>query len=63
MKNGCWNCTEYNGDSCMLEWNNADPVYYVPERDDKAPNHICEHWNHDKTVSEEEWKETVNDEM
>lgn len=37
----CKYCKEYDGDSCMKEWNNADPAYYVPERDDKQPDECC----------------------
>ena len=43
----CQYCTEYNGDSCMKEWNNADPCYYIDWRDDKEPDDLCEdyEWN------------------
>ena len=43
----CRYCTEYNGDSCMKEWNNADEDYYFPERDDREPEESCDdyEWN------------------
>lgn len=43
----CYYCTEYDGDRCMKEWNNADPDYYVSWRDDKDPDDLCEdyEWN------------------
>ena len=40
--NGCWNCIQYDGNRCMKEWNNLDPCYYVPGRDDKEPEDCCE---------------------
>ena len=39
---GCWNCTQYDGNACMKEWNNLDPCYYIPDRDDKDPQDYCE---------------------
>lgn len=43
----CEYCTEYDGNRCMKEWNNADDCYYVPERDDKEPDDCCDdyEWN------------------
>ena len=43
-ENGCWNCQYYDGDRCSIWWNNADPVYYLPDRDDKKPDDICGDW-------------------
>jgi len=43
--NGCYNCFLYDGAHCMKEWNNLDPDYYVPERDDKYPEDCCEDWS------------------
>jgi len=40
----CDNCREYDGDRCMKHWNNLDPAYYIPERDDKEPCDYCEDW-------------------
>ena len=40
----CANCTEYDGNRCMKEWNNADPDYYVKWRDDKEADDVCEDW-------------------
>ena len=41
---GCWNCMEYDGDRCMKYWNNAEPEYYIPDRDDKEPDDKCDDW-------------------
>lgn len=43
-KNGCWNCLEYDGDRCHKDWNNNDESYYVPDRDDKEFDEICDDW-------------------
>ena len=40
----CGNCSQYDGNRCMKEWNNGDKCYYVPERDDKEPEDVCEDW-------------------
>jgi hypothetical protein len=40
--NGCWNCQLYDGNHCTKEWNNLDPCYYIPSRDDKEPGDLCE---------------------
>lgn len=52
---GCWNCTAFNGEACMRNWNNADPIYYVPERDDKDPDDYCEDWREHKGAVWEEY--------
>ena len=43
----CEFCQEYDGDRCHREWNNNDDCYYIPERDDKEPDDVCEgyEWN------------------
>lgn len=46
--NGCWNCLLYDGDRCTAYWNNADPCYYLPDRDDKKPWEICDDWQKDE---------------
>ena len=40
----CRYCQEYDPskERCMKEWNNLDPCYYVPDRDDKDPEELCE---------------------
>jgi hypothetical protein len=40
----CETCREYDGDRCMKEWNDLDPAYYVPGRDDKDPTDYCDDW-------------------
>ena len=45
----CEYCTEFDStrQACMKEWNNADPAYYVPDRDDQDPANCCDDydWN------------------
>ena len=43
----CYYCTEFDGDRCHKEWNNNDDCYYIPWRDDKEPDELCEcyEWN------------------
>lgn len=53
-ENGCWNCKEYDGSHCMKNWDNLDPSYYVPDRDDKEPDDCCDDYENDPDVS---WKE------
>jgi hypothetical protein len=43
-ENGCWNCTNYDGNRCTKEWNNLDPSYYIDWRDDKKPDDYCDDW-------------------
>ena len=50
----CGNCQEYDGDRCMLYWNNADEDYYMPDRDDKDPYDFCEYWQLDENALEDE---------
>ena len=59
MNNGCWNCTEFDGDRCHKEWNNNDDCYYIPWRDDKKPEDSCEDWEHDVTITEDEYKRSM----
>lgn len=40
----CDTCREYDGDRCTKFWNNLDPAYYIPDRDDKDPDDYCEDW-------------------
>ena len=49
-KKGCWCCMEYDGDRCHKEWNNNDDCYYIPCRDDKDPDDICETFELDEQV-------------
>ena len=44
-KRCCGTCDKYNGYCCMREWNNLDPVYYVPERDDRDEMDSCDDWS------------------
>ena len=46
-ENGCWNCFEYDGDRCHKCWNNNEEDYYLPDRDDKKPDEICDDWDGD----------------
>ena len=41
----CRYCVSYDGERCMKEWNNLDPDCYVPERDDKDPDDLCEDYS------------------
>ena len=53
---GCWNCMEYNGQACMVRWNNADESYYNPDLDDRDPTDSCEdNWTLNPDVSPEEF--------
>ena len=49
-KKGCWCCMEYDGDRCHKDWNNNDDCYYIPWRDDKDPDSICETFELDENV-------------
>ena len=40
----CENCSHYDGDHCTREWNNLEPEYYLPGRDDREPDDSCEEW-------------------
>ena len=42
---GCWNCSNYDGDRCTKEWNNLDESYYIDWRDDKEPDEYCDDWS------------------
>lgn len=53
-ENGCWNCWRFDGDRCNKDWNNADPDYYLPDRDDKEPDDICDYWEKDETIKSKE---------
>ena len=54
VKPHCGNCLEYDGDRCMLYWNNADDCYYDPERDDKDQYDCCDYWILDENAEEDE---------
>lgn len=42
---GCWNCEHFDDNGkCMKDWNNLDPSYYIPDRDDRSENEYCEDW-------------------
>ena len=49
---GCWNCLHYDPsrEACTKEWNNADPDFYLPDRDDRKPDEWCEDWVIDKSA-------------
>ena len=47
----CYTCWEYDGDRCHKEWNNNDDDYYIPWRDDKKPDDVCDDWE----FAGEEW--------
>lgn len=44
----CGNCSHYDGDHCMKDWNNLDKDYYIPDRDDKEPECVCDDWELDE---------------
>ena len=54
---GCWNCFCYDGDHCTKDWNNLDPCYYLPDRDDKEPTDWCEDHDKDDSIKWEEFFE------
>ena len=54
VKPHCGNCLEYDGDRCMLYWNNAEEEYYLPDRDDKDPYDCCDYWQLDENAEEDE---------
>ena len=45
-KRCCSTCWEYDGDRCHKEWNNNDDCYYIPWRDDKEPEDVCDDWEY-----------------
>ena len=45
-KKCCWTCYEYDGDRCHKYWNNNEEDYYLPDRDDKKPDEVCEDWTY-----------------
>ena len=51
----CKRCIEYDPGKgcCMREWNNLDPSYYIPERDDRDPYDLCEHYDFDGEMEED----------
>lgn len=55
-EDGCWNCTCYNGDCCTKDWNNADEIYYVPDRDDHDPDYMCEDWEQNENARREDYR-------
>lgn len=54
-EDGCWNCSSYDGDRCMAHWNNADPDYYLPDRDDRRPGDRCDLWDLDENAVWEDY--------
>ena len=42
----CENCIEFDPryGACTKDWNNLDPVYYIPDRDDRKPEDKCDEW-------------------
>ena len=52
----CGNCTHYDGEHCMKEWNNLEDDYYIPERDDKESDDYCDDWE-----CEEEYEKDPSD--
>lgn len=50
----CGNCVEYDGDHCMLYWNNAEEDCYIPGRDDKDTYDCCDYWQLDENAEVEE---------
>ena len=44
----CGNCWHYDGDRCTKLWNNHDEDYYLPERDDKDPQDICDDYEYNE---------------
>ena len=53
-ENACWCCTAFNGNACTINWNNADPIYYNPDTDDRDPFDLCDdfEWNGDYVYEE-----------
>ena len=53
---GCWNCLLFDPSkyACTKEWNNNDPSYYIPDRDDKCPDEYCDDHDFDPDA---EWEE------
>ena len=49
----CCFCIHYDGEHCTKEWNNADPAYYEPSRDDKKLYDSCEDFEPDYEVLKE----------
>lgn len=47
MENNCGSCKEWDGAHCTRWWNNLDPSYYIPWRDDKEETDSCEEWEAD----------------
>ena len=54
-ENGCWNCMFYDADRCSINWNNNEPEYYLPDRDDKKPDDRCSDWTENKDAVLEDY--------
>ncbi|MBO5968273.1 MAG: hypothetical protein J6S14_07220 [Clostridia bacterium] len=44
VKECCYTCCHYNGTYCCREWNNLDPDYCIPERDERKPDDYCDNY-------------------
>lgn len=44
MNKVCNNCMHYDGDHCTKDWNNMEPDWYRPDRDDREPDDSCDDW-------------------
>ena len=53
QKECCETCVHYDGRRCTKDWNNLDPAYYIPDRDDVEPWDHCEDYEYDKEFAEE----------
>ena len=42
-------------EACSREWNNNEPEYYVPDRDNREPDDCCDDWEEDKNAVWEDW--------
>jgi hypothetical protein len=54
-KPACRNCIEYDlvKECCMMEWNNLDPDYNVPDRDKRDPDDCCDNYDWDRAKEED----------
>ena len=60
-RNGCWNCLlfDVSKEACSREWNNNEPEYYVPDRDDRKIDDYCDDWEKDEDAV---WEDFFDDE-
>jgi len=49
----CNNCIHYFDGVCTKDWNNMDKSYYIPDRDDVAPDDSCEDWEYNEMDGDE----------